>query len=102
MTYKLEFKESALKEWRKLGATVREQLKAKLAERLVSPKVPAAALHGAKDLYKIKLRTSGYRLVYQVTDKTITVTVIAVGKRDKNAVYELALARVKPVNKPNA
>lgn len=99
MTYKLEFKESALKEWRKLGATVKEQLKVKLAERLASPRVPAAALHGVKNLYKIKLRASGYRLVYQVTDKTITVTVIAVGKRDKNTVYEVALARVKPSDK---
>ena len=66
MTYKLEFKESALKEWRKLGATVREQLKGKLTERLVSPRVPAAALHGAKDLYKIKLITSGYRFSSRV------------------------------------
>lgn len=96
MTYKLEFKESALKEWRKLGVTVREQLKTKLAERLKSPRIPSAALHGAKDLYKIKLRSSGYRLVYQVTDKTVTVTVIAIGKRDKNLVYEIALARQKP------
>lgn len=95
MSYKLEFKESALKEWGKLGATVREQFKAKLTERLKSPRVPSSALHGAKDLYKIKLRSSGYRLVYQVADKTITVTVIAVGKRDKNLVYEVALARVK-------
>ena len=96
MTYKLEFKESALKEWRKLGATVREQFKQKLSGRLKGPRVPAAALHGAKDLYKIKLRASGYRLVYQVSDKIVTVTVIAVGKRDKNLVYEIALARAKP------
>ncbi|PNS09744.1 type II toxin-antitoxin system RelE family toxin [Solilutibacter silvestris] len=95
MTYKLEFKESALKEWRKLGATVREQFKQKLGERLERPRVPSSALHGAKDLYKIKLRSSGYRLVYSVSDKVVTVTVIAVGKRDKNAVYEVALARVK-------
>jgi len=38
MTYKLEFLPSALKEWGKLGHTVREQIKKKLAERLQSPK----------------------------------------------------------------
>ena len=96
MTYKLAFKESALKEWKKLGDTVRVQFKRKLEERLEKPRVPASALHGAKDLYKIKLRASGYRLVYQVEDRILTVMVIAAGKRDKNAVYEIALSRVKP------
>ena len=68
MSYELEFVESALKEWRKLSADIRGQLKAKLAERLETPRVPAARLHGMPDCYKIKLRTVGYRLVYQVHD----------------------------------
>lgn len=95
MTYKLAFKSSALKEWRKLGTTVREQFKTKLAQRLQHPHVAADALHGAKNIYKIKLRSAGYRLVYEVIDDEVTVTVIAVGKRDKNYVYQLALARLK-------
>ncbi|WP_049631234.1 type II toxin-antitoxin system RelE/ParE family toxin [Cellvibrio sp. pealriver] len=95
MTYSLEFKQSALKEWHKLGATVKEQFKKKLRERLENPHVPSAALTGAQGLYKIKLRQAGYRLVYEVCDEVITVTVIAIGKRDKNEVYELALARLR-------
>ena len=95
MTYELQFKTSALKEWHKLDATVRQQFKAKLRERLDAPRVPSAALHGLKDTYKIKLRQSGYRLVYQVQDHILVVTVIAVGKRDRNLVYETALARLK-------
>lgn len=94
MRYELAFKVSALKEWEKLGATVREQFKKKLAERLENPYVPAAALAGASNLYKIKLRQAGYRLVYAVDDGVVTVTVIAVGKRDRNAVYEAALSRL--------
>lgn len=39
MTRKLEFLPSALKEWEKLGHTVREQIKKKLRERLEAPKV---------------------------------------------------------------
>lgn len=97
MSYKLEFKESALKEWNNLGHTVREQLKKKLAERLHNPHVPAAALSGAKNIYKIKLRQAGYRLVYSVQDNTVTVTVIAVGKRDRNEIYEIALSRMKQI-----
>lgn len=95
MTYSLEFKKSALKEWRKLGHTVRDQLKKKLEERLENPHVPSSALSGASNLYKIKLRQLGYRLVYSVDDDVIVVTVIAVGKRNRNEVYDIALSRIQ-------
>lgn len=87
MTYKLEFLPTALKEWEKLGHTLREQLKKKLKERLSTPRVPADALSGLQDHYKIKLRSAGYRLVYRVEDSTIVVTVVAVGKRERSGVY---------------
>ena len=93
MTYSLEFHEKALKEWGKLGATVRAQFKDKLAERLGTPRVPASRLHGTRDRYKIKLRQSGFRLVYEVRDQTLIVAVIAVGKRDKGMVYSRAAKR---------
>jgi mRNA interferase RelE/StbE len=86
--------ESALKEWRKLAPGIRDQLKNKLRERLQNPHVPSVRLHGLPDCYKIKLRTAGYRLVYQVNDKVVVVTVVAVGKRDKGLVYRLAEKRV--------
>ena len=87
MIYELAFLDSALKEWRKLAPAIREQFKAKLKERLVAPHVPSARLHGMPDCYKIKLRAAGYRLVYQVDDHVVLVTVVAVGKRDKGLVY---------------
>jgi mRNA interferase RelE/StbE len=46
------------------------------------------------DCYKIKLRQAGYRLVYRVDDDTVFVTVIAVGKRDKNLVHDTAMTRL--------
>ena len=95
MTYSLEFKKSALKEWKKLGHTVRSQFKKKLEERLENPHVPSSALSGATNLYKIKLRQVGYRLVYSVDDDVIVVTVIAVGKRDRNEVYDIAMSRIQ-------
>ena len=100
MTYELAFKTSALKEWKKLGHTVQEQFKKKLAERLKNPHVPSAALSGATNIYKIKLRQAGYRLVYSVEDKTVTVTVIAVGKRDRNEVYDVAMSRLQDPRAP--
>jgi mRNA interferase RelE/StbE len=92
MTYRLKFKAEADKEWRRLDANTQRQFVKKLAERLENPRIPAAKLRDAKDRYKIKLRTSGYRLVYEVRDAEIVVLVIAIGKRDKDQIY-LAAAR---------
>ena len=94
MTYELEFDPRALKEWHKLGETVKIQFKKKLAVVLVNPRVESSRLNGIADCYKIKLKSSGYRLVYQVRDKVVTVFVVAVGKRDKSAVYHDANKRL--------
>ncbi len=74
----------------KLGATVREQFKRKLSERLQRPRVQADALRGMPDHYKIKLRSAGYRLVYCVEDERITIVVVAVGQREHSDVYRSA------------
>jgi mRNA interferase RelE/StbE len=93
-TYKLRFHTLALKEWQQLDASVREPLKKKLAERLETPRVPSAALHGMADSYKIKLYSVGYRLVYRVDGDEFFVTVITAGRRDKNKVYQTAQQRL--------
>lgn len=49
----------------KLGETIRIQLKKKLAQRLQNPMGPADRLHGLSNQHKIKLRSSGYRIVYE-------------------------------------
>ena len=46
------------------------------------------------DCYKIKLRSLGYRLIYRVDVDVVLVTVIAVGKRDKDQVYAAAKKRL--------
>ncbi|ALC15327.1 addiction module toxin, RelE/StbE family [Desulfuromonas soudanensis] len=95
MTFNLEFKESALKEWKKLDGTIREQFKKKLAERLVRPCVESSRLKGMADCYKIKLKNAGYRLVYQVDNSRVVVIVVAVGKRENLTVYKVAGKRVR-------
>ena len=94
MTYKLRFHELALEEWNKLDNSIRDPLKRKLAERLANPHVPASALVGMPDCYKIKLLRVGYRLVYRVEDEIVFVTVIAVGKRDRMKVYATVKSRL--------
>ena len=94
MNYELAFKESALKEWRKLDESVRKQFKRKLAERLEQPRVEADRLRNLSDCYKIKLKNAGYRLVYQVDELQVLVVVVAVGKRDRLAAYRVAAKRL--------
>jgi len=93
MSFELAFLEEALAEWQRLDGSIRTQLKKKLAERLQAPRVPAAKLSGHPDRYKIKLRSVGYRLVYEVRDRQLLVVVIAVGKRERQAVYQAARSR---------
>ncbi|UQS16095.1 type II toxin-antitoxin system RelE/ParE family toxin [Pseudomonas sp. HS6] len=93
MTYELEFSEKAWKEWKKLDANLKEQLKKKLQQRLENPHVPADRLRGLGSAYKIKLRNVGYRMVYRVKDEVLVVTVIAIGKREGGDVYRVATER---------
>lgn len=93
--YTLKFLPTALKEWKKLDNTIQNQLKKKLKERLQNPHIFANQLHGFDNHYKIKLRASGFRLVYEVIEKEVVVLVIAVGKREKNLVYKKASKRRK-------
>jgi mRNA interferase RelE/StbE len=53
----------------------------------MNSRIESARLHGLPDCDKIKLRSQGYRLVYQVQDNVVTVCVITIGKREKSAVY---------------
>ena len=94
MTYKLKFLPAALKEWKKLGHPVQSQFKKKLEERLQNPHIPSAKLKGYENVYKIKLRTAGYRLAYEVIDNELVVYVLAVGKREKDSIYRTLNKRV--------
>lgn len=94
-TYSLEFLPVALREWNKLDSAVAAQFKKKLGERLEHPHIPSARLSGLPNCYKIKLRSAGFRLVYQVIDDRITVLVVAVGRRERNEVYKFARERLR-------
>ncbi|WP_019865855.1 type II toxin-antitoxin system RelE family toxin [Methylovulum miyakonense] len=73
--------------------SVKSQFKNKLSKCLVNPHIPANRLSGFDCAYKIKLRSAGYRLVYEVDDQYVIVFVIAVGKRENNSVCDKAQDR---------
>ena len=95
MIYSLKFLPVALKEWKKLALPLQQQFKKKLKERLKDPRVPASRLRGFENVYKIKLRSSGYRLAYEVSDQYLFVCVLAIGKRERGKVYKKAHDRNK-------
>ena len=94
MIYKLKFTKESNKEWEKLNFTIRIQFQKKLKERLTNPKIPKDKLSGYNNIYKIKLRGSGFRLAYEVKDEQIIVLVLSVGKRENNKVYDKLKDRV--------
>ena len=93
-TYELEFHELALKEWKKLDGSIKSQFLKILTNRLQEPHIPSAKLRGdLNNTYKIKLRDLGYRLVYEVIDQRLVVVVIAIGRRDHDEAYQIAIKR---------
>ena len=72
MTYSLEFDRRALKEWNKLGDTLRQQFKKKLSEVLANPRIEANRLRQLPDCYKLKLRSAGYLLSESASVKSYT------------------------------
>lgn len=93
MTYEIAFERRALDEWNALDGSVRQQFKKKLQKLQDNPQA-GQALHGElAGYYKIKLRKSGYRLVYEILNEEIVIFVITVGKREDSAVYETAKNR---------
>ena len=93
-TYSLEFELEAKKELAKLDKTLQIQLLKKLKSRLLFPKVPSARLSNMANCYKIKLRASGVRLVYEVIDHRLIVLVLGAGRREDNAAYVAAQKRL--------
>lgn len=94
MTYGLEFLEVALNEWNDLDRSVKAQIHKVLKRRLEQPEIPSAALAGMPGCYKIKLRASGYRLIYKVIEDRVVVLVISVGKRERSKAYRAAIDRL--------
>lgn len=99
MSYKLAFLPKALKEWKELDNSIKEQFKKVLAKRLENPHIQSAKLSGFDNVYKIKLKKLGYRLAYKVEDEIVTVTVIAIGVRDKDKIYNILKNRMDNLQK---
>jgi len=92
--YALHFDPRAKREWDALDGSIKARFKKVLARRLEEPHVLSARLTAdLQDCYKIKLRDAGYRLVYRVDDGKILILIVAIGRRDREAIYQDAARR---------
>ena len=82
MAWHLAIHPAAEKEWARLDNSIKSRFKSKLAERLRNPRIANAALSGSPDLFKIKITTPQFRLVYHIDDVEKVLTILAVTSRD--------------------
>ncbi|NWF59562.1 MAG: type II toxin-antitoxin system RelE/ParE family toxin [Fischerella sp.] len=80
MSYQVELAPAAVRQVKKLPADIQQKVVAKLEELAVNPRPDGVVkLEGAEDLYRVRL--SCYRIVYQIQDDLLLVTVVKVKHR---------------------
>jgi mRNA interferase RelE/StbE len=89
--YDVVFRPRAAKAFGKLDKAIQRQLARKLIERSGNPKIPADRIREIPDGYKIKLRSSGIRLIYLLRDEAVVILVLSVGRREREEAYKDAI-----------
>ena len=80
MTYIVQFAPSADRDLGHIDAAERSRIIRKAAELAKNPRpMGVKKLSGTDDLYRI--RVGNYRVIYQIIDRIVTVTVVRVGHR---------------------
>lgn len=78
--YRVEFTPAAERQFDKLAATLRAQLRPHIDRLALDPRPPGCKkLKGAPALYRI--RVGNYRVIYQVRDQQLVVSVVKVADR---------------------
>lgn len=75
MSYQVTLAPVAVQQIQKLAPNIQQRLAMKLEELAANPRpVEAAKLMGVEELYKV--RVDEYRLIYQIQDETLSLTVV--------------------------
>ena len=81
MPYEIGFKPSALKELRKLDEVARKVIVSEIDLLAENPRLEGCKkLKGEVNLYRIRV-FSNYRVVYEIQDRVLVVTVVKVAHR---------------------
>jgi len=78
-SYRLRIKPSAVKELEALPLKDRRRVAKRLQELSDQPKPPGCDKLTGRELYRV--RQGHYRIVYEVVDHDLTVTIIKIGHR---------------------
>lgn len=85
MIYKVEFSNSATKQFNKLSPQLQYRIQNKIDELVIEPRPNGVKkLQGDDNSYRI--RVGDYRVIYQIEDDVLLVTVIKV--KHRNEVYK--------------
>ncbi|BBD68802.1 addiction module antitoxin [Nostoc commune NIES-4072] len=80
MSYEVKFSKGAKKQFRKLPLDVQQRIQTKINELAIEPRPNGVKkLQGDDNSYR--LRVGDYRVIYEVVDNVLIVTVIKVGHR---------------------
>ena len=97
MNYKLEVKEEVKKDLSKFSKTQRMLIYRQFKKLQTSPELGTSlgnkAGYNLSGLRKLYVDKKKIRVVYQIIEERIIVEVIAVGKREDMAVYQMAHER---------
>ncbi len=77
--YRLLIKPSAVKELEDVSRRDRQRLATRMRALAVQPRPPGAEKLSGHDFYRI--RQGKYRILYEIVDPDLTVTIIKVGHR---------------------
>ena len=78
-SYKLLIKPSAAKELEAVPRRDRRRLARRMRDLAEQPRPPGAEKLGGHDLYRV--RQGNYRILYEIVDQDLTVTIIKIGHR---------------------
>lgn len=84
MTYQIQFSNGAAKQIKKLPADIKERIDKKILDLAIEPRPNGVKkLQGDDNSYRI--RVGDYRIIYEIEDDILLVTVIKI--KHRNEVY---------------
>jgi mRNA interferase RelE/StbE len=87
VSYEVEFSRGAKKQFRKLPIDVQQRIQTKINELAIEPRPNGVKkLQGDDNSYRV--RVGDYRVVYELDDDVLIITVIKVGHRSDIYKYE--------------
>lgn len=82
MIYKVEFTKGARKLFRKLSQELQDRIQSKIDDLAIQPRPDGVKkLQGEEHSYRI--RVGEYRIVYEIYDDILLVSIVRVGHRNK-------------------